>query len=277
MALCDGEELVCELDAAGNPVAGVVFGANGLLVYGTTGYQFDPQGNAAHLMDDDGLVLAHLAYDAWGQPMSGNNPTPYGYKGQWGYYTDGETGLPLLTHRYLDPATGRFLTRDPFGVEGGINLYADGGNGVVVKADPEGYGIVDVCLTVAYLEGHKVRNVYGSDKLAHCVAACRARRCGTIVTSWIGGICKEIGDWLHPLDSDTWAPNDLAANHEGELCAKRQGDCLSCCLRKYPAKPRPPSQRFVPKPLPIPRWGIPPEVPLPGECIRQPNGKVVCG
>jgi len=102
---------VCELDAAGNPVAGVVFGANGLLVYGTAGYQFDPQGNATHLMDDDGLVLAHLAYDAWGQPMSGNNPTPYGYKGQWGYYTDVETGILLLTHRYLDPATGRFVTR----------------------------------------------------------------------------------------------------------------------------------------------------------------------
>jgi RHS repeat-associated protein len=101
-------------------VAGVVFGANGLLVSGTTGYQFDPQGNAAHLMDDDGLVLSPLAYDAWGQRMSGNNPTPYGYKGQWGYYTDAETGLLLLTHRYYDPATGRFLTRDPIRVEGGL-------------------------------------------------------------------------------------------------------------------------------------------------------------
>jgi RHS repeat-associated protein len=118
--LYDGEELVCEMDAGGNPVAGVVFGANGLLAYGTSGYQFDPQGNATHLMDDDGLVLAHLAYDAWGQRMSGNNPTPYGYKGQWGYYTDAETGLLLLTHRYYDPATGRFLTRDPIGVEGGL-------------------------------------------------------------------------------------------------------------------------------------------------------------
>jgi RHS repeat-associated protein len=115
------------------------FGANGLLVYGATGYQFDPQGNATHLMDDDGLVLAHLAYDAWGQRMSGNNPTPYGYKGQWGYYTDGETGLLLLTHRYLDPATGRFLTRYPIGFDGGINLYATVGNGVVMKADPLGF------------------------------------------------------------------------------------------------------------------------------------------
>jgi RHS repeat-associated protein len=109
--LYDGEELVCEMDAAGNAVAGVVFGANGVLVYDIRGYQFDPQGNATHLMDDDGLVLAHLAYDAWGQRMSGNNPTPYGYKGQWGYYTDAETGLLLLTHRYFDPAMGRFVTR----------------------------------------------------------------------------------------------------------------------------------------------------------------------
>ena len=109
--LYDGEELVCELDAAGNVVAPVVFAANGLVVYSGYIYQFDPQGNAVHIMDDDGrTVLANLAYDAWGQLMSGSNPTPYGYKAQWGYYTDVETGILLLTHRYFDPATGRFLT-----------------------------------------------------------------------------------------------------------------------------------------------------------------------
>jgi RHS repeat-associated protein len=52
------------------------------------------------------------------QQASGNNPTPYGTKGQWGYYTDGETGLLMRTHRYLDSTTGRFSTRDPMGVEG---------------------------------------------------------------------------------------------------------------------------------------------------------------
>jgi RHS repeat-associated protein len=72
------------------------------------------------------------------QQASGNNPTPYGYKGQWGYYTDGETGLLLLTHRYLDPATGRFLTRNPVGFDGGINLYAYVGNGVVMQEDRMG-------------------------------------------------------------------------------------------------------------------------------------------
>jgi RHS repeat-associated protein len=44
----------------------------------------------------------------------------------------------LLTHRYLDPATGRFLTRDPVGFDGGINLYAYVGNAVVNKIDPWG-------------------------------------------------------------------------------------------------------------------------------------------
>jgi RHS repeat-associated protein len=104
------------------------------------------QGNAAHLLNQNGTVVAHLAYDAWGQPMSGNNPTPYGYKGQWGYYTDGETGLLLLTHRYLDPATGRFLTRDPIGFEGGINLYAYVGNGVVINQDSSGHWGIPVCI-----------------------------------------------------------------------------------------------------------------------------------
>jgi hypothetical protein len=46
-------------------------------------------------------------------------------------------------HRYLDPATGRFLTRDPVGFDGGINLYAYVGNGVVMGADPIGFGVVN--------------------------------------------------------------------------------------------------------------------------------------
>jgi RHS repeat-associated protein len=95
----------------------------------------DEAGNVMHLLNDNGYATSHLVYDAWGQLMSGSNPTPYGDKGQWGYYTDAETGFLLLTHRYLDPAVGRFLTRDPIGLEGGINLYAYVGNGVVDAYD----------------------------------------------------------------------------------------------------------------------------------------------
>ncbi len=78
----------------------------------------------------NGYLAKPLAYDAWGQLMSGYNPTPYGYKAQGGYYTNSETGL-LLLDRYLDLATGRYLTRDPVGFDGGINLYTYNRNRVV--------------------------------------------------------------------------------------------------------------------------------------------------
>ena len=44
---------------------------------------------------------------------SGTKAVPFGYGRQWGYYTDSETNLVLLTNRCYDPPRGRFLTRDP--------------------------------------------------------------------------------------------------------------------------------------------------------------------
>ncbi len=61
-----------------------------------------------------------------------------GFGGQHGYYTDPETGLSLLTHRYYDAGAGRFVTRDPIGYRGGINLYGFAGNNPVNRMDPEG-------------------------------------------------------------------------------------------------------------------------------------------
>jgi len=63
---------------------------------------------------------------------------PVGFGGQHGYYTDVETGMQLLTHRYYDSGRGRFVTRDPIGYNGGINLYGFVGNNPVNDIDPEG-------------------------------------------------------------------------------------------------------------------------------------------
>ena len=38
-------------------------------------------------------------------------------------YQDVETGLLYYDYRYYDPSTGRWLSRDPIGERGGINLY----------------------------------------------------------------------------------------------------------------------------------------------------------
>ena len=91
-------------------------------------------------MDDAGTVVSSDVYDAWGNREYTTDVTgdPYGYKGQFGYYTDHETGMILCTHRYYDPLTGRWLTKDPIGHEGGVNLYGYCGNDSVNGVDPSG-------------------------------------------------------------------------------------------------------------------------------------------
>jgi RHS repeat-associated protein len=69
----------------------------------------------------------------------------YGYAGAWGYQThDFPSGDPIpFVHvgaRYYDPASGRFLQRDPIGIRGGLNVYLYLGNQPTMGADPSGQG-----------------------------------------------------------------------------------------------------------------------------------------
>jgi type VI secretion system secreted protein VgrG len=113
-----------------------VNGTLGTSVY----YSFDASGNVAQRMSQAPAVLSSHVYDAYGAgqstPAVANEP--FGYGAQWGYYTDGETGLVALTYRYYDAGTGRFLNRDPSGYGGGINLYGYVGNNPANFVDPSG-------------------------------------------------------------------------------------------------------------------------------------------
>ena len=76
-------------------------------------------------------------YDAYGQVTTTRYPYLFSYGGQWGYQTQGI--LILCTHRYYDLANGRWLTRDPIGYAGGVNLYGYVGNNPGNRWDPSGY------------------------------------------------------------------------------------------------------------------------------------------
>lgn len=142
----DEGNAVLETDGSGNVKATSVYAPDGLastMRGGTwTHFLFDPQGNVAQRTNAFGTTLSNTVYDAYGASLtSGATPTdPYGYNARSGYYLDRETGLYLSQHRYYDPSTGRWITRDPIGVAGGVNLYAYCQSGPVANADPSGEG-----------------------------------------------------------------------------------------------------------------------------------------
>lgn len=91
----------------------------------------DTQTNASQTID------ATRKYDAFGAVLSGTGTWsgPFGNAGKFGYQEDA-TGYQLLGHRYYDPSTGRFLTRDP--IQDGRNWYSYCRNNPLGGADPTG-------------------------------------------------------------------------------------------------------------------------------------------
>lgn len=59
-----------------------------------------------------------------------------------GQYYDEETGLHYNYNRYYDPATGRYISADPIGIEGGINLFAYVKNNPFITIDLDGTSLV---------------------------------------------------------------------------------------------------------------------------------------
>lgn len=138
-----------ECDQAGNLVrdyvwvGGMLLGyidANGTLTVAHT----DEQGGIVVLSRTDGTILHTAQYgphgEDWGR--TGANPTPFAWLGGFGVRRLSQRNflgdLYLTRHRLYAPAQQRFLSSDPMGLAGGLNLYAYGNGNPVAYIDPLG-------------------------------------------------------------------------------------------------------------------------------------------
>ena len=109
----------------------------------------DDLGNIMAVTDGSGTVVETYRYDDYGAPSifdAAGRPVAASTIGNvhlfQGQPYDMETGFYQFHHRYLDPLTGRFLTRDPLGSWGDrVNLgnpYTYAGNNPNRYVDPTG-------------------------------------------------------------------------------------------------------------------------------------------
>ena len=92
-------------------------------------YQCDHLGTPQELTDHEGSTAWSAQHKAWGEARETISEAgrragfrnPIRFQGQ---YFDEETGLHYNRYRYYDPVAGRFISEDPMGLKGGLNLHS---------------------------------------------------------------------------------------------------------------------------------------------------------
>ena len=148
----DGNQCIADLDESGSVVRSYTWGPgidNLLSVVVADGngqprvyYALTDHQNTVHgFVDAAGALVASYVYDAWGNVLESTVSVPaladnrYLFQGREYSWT---TGLYNFRARWYDPATGRWLSKDPIGINGGMNLYVFCGNNPVCFCDPNG-------------------------------------------------------------------------------------------------------------------------------------------
>jgi RHS repeat-associated protein len=105
-------------------------------------YLYDGKGNVTALIDSSQNVAATYTYDTFGNLMSKTGTLNQPFQFSTKKY-DEKTGLSYYGYRFYSPVLGRWITRDPLGETGGINLYEFVGGNSVNSIDPLGNDVGD--------------------------------------------------------------------------------------------------------------------------------------
>jgi len=168
IAIADGKQLVSVTTSYPGIDQPHSIYQNGAISY----YLQDVSGNITGLVDTAGTLQNHYSY----LPFGGADTTVEAVTNTLKFAAreyDAEVGLYYMRARYYDPGLGRFISEDPIGLRGGINLYAYVRNGPIDDRDPSG-----LC-----------GNIPGPCPFGDPESLWR------VGSQWLGGVVQKIGDW----------------------------------------------------------------------------------
>jgi RHS repeat-associated protein len=104
-------------------------------------YTKDHLGSIREVLSSDGQVVAKYSYEPYGRKIYIGTATVESDFGFTGHFYHAESGLYLAPFRAYSPSLGRWISRDPIGEMGGLNLYGYVLNNPVRWIDQLGYDI----------------------------------------------------------------------------------------------------------------------------------------
>lgn len=163
-----GDQVIAERDGSGNLIRqyayypgmdnpAVVTKADGTRYY----YVTEQPGQVAGVLNANGTLADSYEYTPWGEPIT----TSQAYDQPLRYMArdyDAETGLYYVRARYYDPQVGRFISEDPAGFNGALNLYAFAALDPTKQRDPSG-----LCPYGTQLEGGNYSQDLGPGTVMH--------------------------------------------------------------------------------------------------------------
>lgn len=137
-----GGNLLLEYDASGVQAKYTYYPGSDVphsVVRGSTPYYFatDPQGSVLALFTGTNQLVDQYTYLPFGEAQSTSETMPNRIR-YAGRELESESGLYYNNARWYDPSLHRFISEDPIGIDGGINLYAYTMNDPVNYLDPSG-------------------------------------------------------------------------------------------------------------------------------------------
>jgi RHS repeat-associated protein len=158
-------------------------------------YGYDGHGNVRFPTGSAGTATDTYVYDAFGLPLTttGTTPNSFLYSGE---QYDSALGMYFLRARYYNPATGRFLTMDPYEGDiqnsGTLHKYVYAGNNPVNASDPTGRDLFEQ----TFVEGGTLPAYPGLRAIGYAAAYvfCEtAKSLANVFQNWPPGAPSPIG------------------------------------------------------------------------------------